>query len=309
MALNVECPRLSAAPSGWTERDIMLGSGASALHGTLTQPEGAASVPGVLIISGSGPVDRDGNLPGVVNNSLKLLAHGLADHGIASLRIDKRGIGASRAAGPREAELRFDTYVSDAVAWLEMMRRQPRIGRVAILGHSEGALVATLAAQRTTIDRLILLAGAGEPVGKGIERQLAAADMPMQLRDITHQIITALQQKQPVPDVPPALAALFRPSVQPYLASWLPFDPAVELTRVRVPVLVVQGTTDFQITVNDAKRLVAVRPDAILTLIEGMNHVLKQAPVERTANIATYANPDLPLASELLPAMTAFLTE
>nr|WP_246741918.1 alpha/beta fold hydrolase [Rhodomicrobium udaipurense] len=95
------------------------------------------------------------------NNSLKLLATGLADQGIASLRIDKRGIGKSRSAAFREDDLRFGTYVEDAVRWIDFLRAQDRVSRVAVLGHSEGVLVATLAAQRADVTTLVLVAGAG----------------------------------------------------------------------------------------------------------------------------------------------------
>jgi len=270
-------------------------------------PDGAALVPGVLILAGSGPVDRDGNLPGARNESLKLLPHGLADQGIASLRADKRGIGASRAAERREEDLRFGSYVADAVTWLAVLRAEPRVSRVFLLGHSEGALVATLAAQRAEVAGLVVVAGAGEPAGRVIERQLAAAGVPEALQDASRRIITALEADQTVPDVPAELAPLFRPSVQPYLASWLPIDPVTELARVQVPMLVVQGTTDLQVGVDDARRLAAARPGAELVLIEGMNHVLKRASPDRATNVAAYADPNLPLAPGLIPPITAFL--
>lgn len=292
----------------WTDREVTLGPDPVALHGTLTAPDGTAPVPAVLIIAGSGPVDRDGNLPGMVNDSLKLLAHGLAELGIASLRTDKRGVSESRAAGPRELDLRFGTYVADTVAWLGVLRAEPRVARFALLGHSEGALVATLAAQRMDVAGLILISGVSEPAGKVIERQLAAAGVPEPLQQRSRQIVTALEEGRTVADVPTALASLFRPSVQPYLISWLPLDPSAELAKVRMPVLIVQGTNDLQVTVGDAHRLAAARPGASLILIEGMNHVLKQSSDARAANIATYANPGLPLASGLLPAIVAFLT-
>lgn len=287
----------------WTEHALASGE----LHGTLTLPGGGAPAPAVLILAGSGPVDRDGNLPNARNDSLKLLAHGLADYGIASLRIDKRGIGQSPAAVMREEDLRLDTYVTDALAWADFLRAQPRIASVALLGHSEGALVATLAAQRTRVSGLVLLAGAGEPVAKIIARQLAASGAPAALQDASRRIAADLEQGKQVLDVPVELSPLYRPSVQNYLMSWLPLDPAIELARVDGRVLIVQGTTDLQIGVEDARRLAAVRPGAQLVLIEGMNHVLKNAPAERVTNLLTYRAPETPLAPSLVPAIAAFL--
>ena len=291
----------------WTERDVATGAEPARLHGTLTLPAGAALASGVLILAGSGPVDRNGNLPGLPNDSLKLLAHALADRGIVSLRVDKRGIGASQAAGPREMDLRVSTYVDDALSWVDVLRAEPLVSRIFLLGHSEGALVATLAAQRTKTAGLILIAGAGEPAGKVIERQLAAAKVPMSLQDASRRIVTALEAGQTVADVPPELAPLFRPSVQPYLSSWLPLDPAAELARVQAPVLIVQGTTDLQVTVADARRLAGAQPEAELVFVEGMNHVLKTASSERAANLAAYADPNLPLSPDLASSVEAFL--
>ena len=148
------------------------------LCGTLLVPDGAGPHPTLILLPGSGPVDRDGNLPGLVNNSLRLLAEGLAEQGIATLRADKRGIGASHAAAPDETALRLDTYVDDAILWMRALSDDLAIARVGLLGHSEGALVATLAARRTTVDRLVLVAGAGSPAGPAILRQLAAAGVP-----------------------------------------------------------------------------------------------------------------------------------
>jgi pimeloyl-ACP methyl ester carboxylesterase len=292
-----------ASAFAWTERNVAVGG----LHGTLTLPQGAGAAPAALILAGSGPVDRDGNVPGASSDSLKLLARGLADRGIASLRIDKRGIGASAAAATREEDLRFDVYVTDAVAWLTFLKTEPSVSRIVVIGHSEGGLVATLAAQRVEVAALILLAGAGEPADRIIARQLAAAGVPQSLQAESKRISDSLLQAKAVADVPPELAALYRPNVQNYLMSWLPLDPAAELGRVSRPVLIVQGTTDLQITAADAQKLAAARSGAKLVLIEGMNHVLKDAPSERRANLLTYVTPDLPLAPALVPAVADFI--
>jgi pimeloyl-ACP methyl ester carboxylesterase len=289
--------------TAWTAQTVSI----DALRGTLTLPDGTGPTPAVLILAGSGPVDRDGNFPGAPNNSLKLLARGLAERGILSLRIDKRGIAASRAAAKREEDLRFDTYVDDAVAWLAFLSRQDRVSRILLLGHSEGALVATLTAQKSKPSALILVAGASEPAAQIIKRQLAAAGVPQTLQQTSESIANSLLKGQAVPDVPAGLAPLYRPSVQNYLMSWLPIDPAKELSSIDCPILIIQGTTDLQIAVTDAQRLAAAKPGSQLRLIEGMNHVMKDAPTERAPNLATYAMPERPLAPKLLPTIADFI--
>ncbi len=294
---------MSAAAMAFTEKDV----GTNGLRGTLTLPEGTAPVPAVLILAGSGPVNRDGNLPAVRNDSLKLLAHELAGQGIASLRIDKRGIGESRAAGPRETDLRFQVYVDDAVVWISMLRAERRISKIVLLGHSEGALVAILAAQQTTVSGLILIAGASEPTARIIERQLAAANASAALQEESKRISASLLKGEAVSEVPAELQFLYRPAVQNYLMSWFLLDPAKELTKIACPVLIAQGTTDLQVGIADAQRLHSAQPRSKLAIIEGMNHVLKEAPAERSANIQTYAVPDLPLASGLVPSIVSFI--
>jgi uncharacterized protein len=290
-----------------TEEPVAVGRGGAALHGTITWPVGSGTVPGVLIIAGSGPVDRDGNTPTLRNDSLLRLGRGLAELGIAALRTDKRGIGESRGAMLRESDLRLDTYVQDTLAWSDLLRRQRRIGPLFLLGHSEGALIATLAAQREMLAGLILLAGAGEPGSIVIMRQLAAQGVSPELRQSAYDIIAALTGRRPAPDVPAPLAPLFRPSVQPYLASWLSVDPAGELARTRTPVLIVQGDADLQITPLDAGRLAAARSGTDLRIIPHMNHVLRQVTLDRLANLVTYGDPTLPLAPDLLPTLAHFI--
>jgi alpha-beta hydrolase superfamily lysophospholipase len=224
------------------------------------------------------------------------------------LRTDKRGIAASSAAGPREEALRFETYVEDAVSWLGVLRAEKRIARIFILGHSEGALVATLAAQRAAPSGLILVAGTGTRAGVTIRRQLAAAGLPAPLLAASERTLAALERGESVGDPPPRLAALFRPSVQPYLISWLTLDPVAAVAKTSAPTLVIQGSTDLQVSAEDAAQLAGARPGIALTLIDGMNHVLKSAPAEREGNLAVYADPDRPLAPRLIPAIEDFLS-
>jgi len=297
-------------PSLAGEREVSIDGGKAPLYGTLLMPEGGKVVPAVLLLAGSGPTDRDGNsaIPGVKPATMKLIAEGLAAHGIASLRVDKRAIAKSAPAATAEVDLRFGTYVDDAIAWAKFLKTQPGVGCTFILGHSEGALVGALAAGKTPVCGFVSISGAGRPAGDVLLEQLHTA-LPPALFAQSEQIIAQLKTGKTVAEIPPPLTALFRPSVQPYLISWLSIDPAQAVAAVRAPVLVMQGTTDVQVNVSDARLLAAARPDATFVLLDGVNHVLKTAPADRATNIATYADPALPLAPEVIPALTAFITK
>lgn len=286
--------------------EVEINGGLGPLKGSLLMPDGNGPVPAVLIIPGSGPTDRNSNQPGMTNDALKLVAEQLAGQGIASLRIDKRGVAASARAAAREEDLRFETYVDDAVAWLAFLKQQKRVAKVIVLGHSEGALVGTIAAQRVGTAGLISLAGTGFRAAEILRRQLGP-QLPPDLKARAFAALAELEAGRTVANPPPELAALFRPSVQPYLISWFKHDPAAELAKVAVPVLIVQGTTDIQVGVDDAKALAAAKPDAKLMLIDGMNHILRAAPIDRAANAATYTNPALPLKPELMPTLAGFV--
>lgn len=285
--------------------EIALAAQPAPLHGTLLAPDGASAV--AVILPGSGPTDRDGNSPmGVSASTYRLLAEGLAAQGIATVRIDKRGIAASAAAGPAEADLRFDAYAADARAWAALAAERSGLPCAWLIGHSEGALVALKAAQDDDkICGLVLLSGAGRPAGAVIREQLVSLPEPMKAQAFA--ALTELEAGRTVADTPPALAALFRPSVQPYLISWLPLDPAALLAAYDGPVFIGQGTTDLQVTVADAQALAAADPKATLKLWDGVNHVLKTAPADRAANLATYADPALPLAPRVADDVGAFI--
>lgn len=291
----------------WSERNVSIDGGNASLHGTLTRPTGDRSVPGALIIAGSGPVDRNGNLPSARNNGLQQLAHALAARGVATLRIDKRGVAESTQAGPDESDLRFSTYVDDACRWLDFLQKEPLIDRCALIGHSEGALIAILAAQRSKISLLVLLAGLGRGAGRAIFDQLQAAGLPDALLGSAQRTLWALEQGQTVGDSAPELNALFRPSIQPYLISWLALDPTVELAKVQVPAFVVHGTNDLQVNPTEGDMLAGANPQARSIVISGMNHILKLAPLDRSANLATYNDPNLPIAEELVKAVAEFV--
>lgn len=303
---------LAAASPVQQETPASLAAGPAGLHGALLRPIGETKA-AALILPGSGPTDRNGDslnngTPLVVRAATyRLLAEGLADQGIATLRIDKRGIGESVFDGA-EADLTFQTYIDDARAWAREAARLTGQPCVWLIGHSEGALVA-LGATRTPEDSicgLVLLSGAGRPAAEVIAQQLATLPEPLHGQAMTALAdLAAGRRTDPVP----GLEVLFRPSVQPYMISWFALDPARLAADYDGPIMIVQGETDLQTTVADAERLAQAQPRATLLRLPGVNHVLKVAPADVAANMATYSDPDLPLAPGVAEAVGGFILE
>jgi len=283
------------------------------LAGTMLEPAGASYAPVVLMIPGSGPTDRDGNNPmGVKAASLKLLAEGLAARGIASVRIDKRGLFGSDRAIADANKVTIGDYATDVHSWIKVIRKRTGVPCVWVLGHSEGGLVALAAAQRSAgICGLLLVAAAGRPIGEVMRAQLAANSANAPILDEANAAITALETGKAVDasKLNPALAPLFRPEVQAYEIDLFGRDPAKLIAAYRGPVLILQGERDIQVSVEeDAKKLAAADPRATLALVPAMNHVLKAvASDDRAANVATYGDPSLPLAPGVVERIADFV--
>jgi pimeloyl-ACP methyl ester carboxylesterase len=289
---------------GQSEQIVILETETCNLEGTLLIPEVPEIPPVTLIIAGSGPTDRDGNNPFMKNNSLKMLATGLAQHGIAVLRYDKRGIGKSIVEDFNESNLRFEHYVEDAREWIRFLDADERFGDVFVIGHSEGSLIGMIAAQKAS-KKFVSIAGVGQSADKIISQQLTA--QPPAFLEQAQPILDKLVAGDTVSTVPIFLLSLFRPSVQPYLISWFRYDPQFEIGKLDMPILIIQGTTDIQVTVQDAALLESGNPKAELRIIEGMNHIFKEAEVDRQKNILTYSQPDLPLMPGLVETIVEFL--
>ena len=300
----------AAPPAGVQGIEVQAPGPKGALSGTLLQVR-QPRAPIVLIIPGSGPTDRNGNSPiGVAGSSYRLLAEGLAARGVSSVRIDKRGMFGSAAAGDANAVLIPD-YVRDVHAWVGAVRRRTNSRCVWLLGHSEGALVALASAQSPAgICGLILAAGPGRRVSEGLRDQLRASPGSGLFLE---QALAAVGRLEAGKRVDPAgiheaIAPLFAPQVQDFLISLFSYDPAELIARVRLPVLILQGTADIQIGEPDARRLAAANPAARLVLLPGVSHVLKRvAGSDRASNVATYTDPNLPLAPGVAEAIAGFV--
>lgn len=284
------------------------------LSGTLLKPKPGGSSknappPVVLLIGGSGPTDRNGNQGSTGPGELRQLAEQLAEEGIASLRYDKRGVGRSPAPGLREEDLVLSTYVEDAVAWLNWLQQRSDLGSRIVAGHSEGGLIAMLAAKKVPVAGIILLATPGRKLADVVRDQLQRIGMEPPLQAEAMTVLASLERGEKVAGVNPALLSLFRPSVQPYMISELAIDPAREIKDVRSSVMIVSGGHDLQVSTADAALLAAERPDATRLEIPDMNHVLKTAPADRAGQQDAYSNPKVPLAAGVGDAIVNFVRQ
>lgn len=293
--------------SNFEESEVIIENSVCKIYGTLMLPytSNNEKIPVVLIIAGSGPTDRDGNNIQMKNNSLKFLAQELAKHNIASLRYDKRAVAKSEIENFNEEKLIFDDYVEDAKLWVNFLKRDSRFSEIIIAGHSEGSLIGMIAAEASTTDKYISLNGAGLPADSILKAQLYTNAPQYYAQSVT--LIDSLKQGKLIKNYPPALYSLFRPSIQPYLISWMKYEPKTEIAKLKIPVLIIQGNTDIQMTTENAYLLSEAKPEATLKIIENMNHIFKESSIEYNANIATYYQPNLPVKAELVDIIVEFI--
>jgi uncharacterized protein len=282
------------------------------LRGTLLAPQGEPQAT-LLILPGSGPTDRDGNNPmGVSAAPYRLLAEGLAERGIASVRIDKRGLGGSREAVANGNAATIADYAADVGAWLPEVRRRTGASCVWLLGHSEGGLVALAAREREGVCGLVLATAPGRPLGQVIREQLRANPANAPFLDEALAAIDRLERGERVDEagVSPALRPLFNAAVQPLLMDLMSHDPARMIAGYGRPVLILSGGRDVQIGEADARALSTANPGARLVVLPNVNHVLKAVDSDdRAANLATYGNANLPLADGVVSTIAAFIAE
>ncbi|WP_066548095.1 MULTISPECIES: alpha/beta hydrolase [unclassified Sphingomonas] len=308
LAMATPCAAQGADPAAPVE--IATAGPRGPLAGTLILP--APDRPVVLILPGSGPTDRDGNSPlGIRASSYRLLAEALARRGIGSVRADKRGLFGSKDAVADPNAVTVADYARDAGGWIDTIRKRTGRPCVWLAGHSEGGLIALVTAQgRSDICGVVLIAAPGRKLGDVLREQLRANPANAPLLPAAMAAIDTLEAGGSVDaaTLPPPLLALFNPAVQPFLRDLMAQSPTALAAALKVPLLVIAAERDIQVPPTDGEALAGAKPGAVLVRVADANHVLKRVTSDdRAANLATYADPSLPVVPEIVDAIVAFV--
>jgi hypothetical protein len=297
-------PFLSFA-HGFDELEIGIAAKGVNLSGTLTMPAHANSkIPLVIIIAGSGPTDRNCNGQGFKSDAYKKMATQLALNGIATYRYDKRGIGKSAVENFKEEDINFEVMIDDAKAIITHFEKDTRFSKMTIAGHSEGSLVGMMAV--TENQKYISIAGSGFPISEILKEQLKDKLGPM--KNVVYAKIDSLQQGKNVANDLMGLESLFRPSVQPFLKTWMALNPAKEIKKLKCPILIVNGTHDLQVSEKNALALNKANSNSKLVLVPNMNHLLTEIESEKAEdNYASYQNPTLSISKKMMDEVILFI--
>jgi alpha-beta hydrolase superfamily lysophospholipase len=274
-----------------------------AIDAVLTVPPGVERPPVALLIAGSGSTDHDGNGPQIRPATLRKLSDQLVARNIATLRYDKRGAGGWKPEFGRPEDFRFKDYADDAVTLTNYLREGGKFSRVALVGHSEGGLVAILAAQRVGVDRLVLLVTSARRQGDLLKAQLEKKLAPDVFAPIA-KAVDAIMAGQIVDPPPPGLS--IPPAMQPGIASAFVEDPIDPLKKIVTPTLIVGGGRDRQVARLDFMALSTASPAAKTLWLPDMNHVLNDVTNDAD-DLAAYTQSDRPLDADLIEAVAAFV--
>jgi hypothetical protein len=308
------------------DEQVRMPSVGFSLAGTLSKPampplppgtKNVPRLPAVILVPGSGPVDRDETVAGI--SVFAQLANTLADAGFLVVRYDKRGVGQS---GGRDESATLDDYAEDVRAAVAFLRKRKDVDehRIAVVGHSEGGLVGMLAStrDRKRIAALVLVATPGTNGGDLVLEQQARLLDAMQLPEGERRNRIELQQKiqQAVISgtgweaIPPGFR---RQAETPWFRSFLLFDPVAVMRKIEEPVLIIQGARDRQVSVRHAHRLAEAgrarkrNPGTDLVIVDGINHLLVPAPTGEVSEYPTLT--DKKVSAQVLDELTKWLKE
>ena len=277
----------------------------SYINGTLLIPSNKKKIPLAIIIQGSGATDRDGNQKNLKNNSLKYLAEGLYHKNIATFRYDKGFFKQVLDGTFDEREVDFNDFIKDAINVVDFFKEDQRFSELIIIGHSQGSLVGMIAAQENSVSKFISLAGAGQEIDDVVIDQLK--NQSPALVENARKSFDDLRVNGLAQNYSPFLAAIFRPSLQPFMISWMNYNPQIEIAKLTIPVLIINGNNDLQVQVSEAEKLKNAKPDAKLVIIPNMNHLFKEIKDGLIENQKSYNDEGLPIMKKLIKTIKLFI--
>ncbi|WP_417368585.1 alpha/beta hydrolase family protein [Gelidibacter japonicus] len=258
-----------------------------------------------IIIGGSGPTDRDGNQNFLKTYNLKKLAQELAVNGIATFRYDKRIVKQIKMNSV-DPNIKFDDFVSDAMDVVQYFKSKQKFKNIYIIGHSQGSLIGMLASQKD-VNGFISIAGAGQSIDAVIIEQVEKT-APMFTED-TKRVFDLLRSGKTTTDYPQALTSIFDSSLQEFMMSWMKYDPAVVIKKLDLPVLIVNGTKDLQVSVAEAQLLHEASKTSELVVIDKMNHVLFIIHGDAQENAKSYNDSRGKVSEELITRIVDFIKQ
>ncbi|MFC7356949.1 alpha/beta hydrolase [Jejudonia soesokkakensis] len=274
------------------------------VDGTLLVPINAEKPKLVIILAGSGPTDRNGNSMMAKSNTLKLLAEGLSAQGIATFRYDKRSVKMLKDRNPNVDHIKFDDFIEDATTTLDYFKKSTDFSEVYIAGHSQGSLIGMIAAKEGA-DGFISIAGAGQTIDKVIINQIGMQQPG--LDKMAAASFKELREQGSTTSKHPLLASMFTKQVQPFMLNWMQYNPVTILPELAIPVLIVNGKEDLQVSVSEAELLFSVKPDAQYLLIDDMDHSLKYTSNNNNEQKTAQEFASVPVMPELIDSIATFV--
>ena len=273
------------------------------IDGTLLTPKDTEKPALAIIIAGSGPTDRNGNQNFLKSNNLKKLAEALSNHGIATFRYDKRIVKQIKN-GNMDKNIMFDDFVSDAISVIDYFKNSNTYSKIYVIGHSQGSLVGMLAA-KDRVDGFISLSGAGRSIDQVIIEQIGKT--AAMYTENTKRVFDIMRSGKITTDYPPALSSIFNIEIQPFMINWMQYNPQDIIKKLNMPILIINGTKDLQVSVEEAKLLKEASHNAELKIIDKMNNVLFIIEGDDLENAKSYNESARKLSDEMITAIVDFI--
>jgi len=298
IALAIIILTLKLNAQNYSESNISINEN---IYGSIVEPKSRSNSSLVIFIGGSGPIDRDGNQSFMKCDMFKKLAYSLSKKGISSFRYDKRVVTQIRK-GKLDKKITFDDFVSDAITIIDFF--ESKYNSIVIAGHSQGSLVGLLSINEG-VSGFISLSGAGRPIDMVIEDQISKT-APMLLED-TKNIFEILRNGETTEDFPLPLYSLFNIEIQPFMISWMQYDPKKIIAKIPIPSLIINGDNDLQVDEKEAKLLYNSAQNSEILIVKNMNHVLVEIEGDELKNVKSYNNPELKISEIVIEKMVEFI--